>query len=1334
MKTNNTSRAGLQQLLSTGHRRMVLGVLSAVLCMAAYAQVPADPYNYSRKSSFTYDAQTGLLASETVEPDAANVALCVQTTYSYVETNGLNYGNKTSATTSNCAGAPAAAQFLTRTSTSGFTQTNPPAVTINGTPVAQIPGMFAQRISNALNQAETRIHDPRFGVPISLTGPNQLTTTWQLDDFGRKVKELKADGTYVVQAHCIVAAGVDATSNSDTTKGDPINCPIPGGSEVPSDALQFVHSEPRGTNNAKIGPFTRVYIDRMGRQIRTVTESFDGPSQTANRAGVPVVTDQTYTKYGAKDVETQPYYLVSGSSTNAGSSDRGLIKTLVDALGRPTTMYRTDPQGSQLNVDFGSYGTARATITSVAYQGAVTTTTNDAGQVRKEEKNAVGELVRVTDALNAQLAHQRDAFGNLIKTVDALGNAIVVSYDVAGHKVSMNDPDTGLWTYAYNAIGQLTWQQNPTQRASALATTMTYDALGRLRQRVEPEYTSNWYYDAYADASTCVAGVGKLCETSTTGGTSKKFVYDSYGRPLNSRTTVTSGPSFASSVSYDTTTGRVVDQTYPTGLKVSYSYTANGLVQAINLVQSTTGAAVLAANSNLWTVQTVNAWGRPELQTYGNGVVNRAAFDARTGRVSSLSAGLGVATDALNQQFVWNNLGQLTQRNDANGDGNTGAVSDTYTYDSIGRLQTYTVAAPSIPNLSRAVTLQYNALGMLLYKSDVGVYSYSAQGGVRPHALQSVQGVYNSSYLYDANGNMTSASAGKYKNITYTSFNLPDGTAGVVNQAGTVRYTWAYDENHQRIRETRVSSGVTRVTWSMHPDNQGGLAFECDSSTPNCSGTDTSNRHYLSAGGTTIGVLLTGGALPTLGATQLTPPTVSTLVLTKIEYWHKDHLGSLIATTNQAGLVTARYAYDPFGKRRQSNGNYDAFGTLVVDWVTNAASGTDRGYTGHEHLDDIGLIHMNGRIFDPLLGLFLQGDPLIQNPDNLQNYHHYGYCYNNPLSCTDPSGQAFGFDDLLIAIAIIWGAEKVGIIDAHTARQFSSIAVAFYLGPEGVFKGNFGVPQAAISGFVSGLISTGTARGAVIGGLQGMAFQSIGDNFKFTNPDTGAIADWGKFGQAVALHGVVGCVGAVMGGSKCGPGAMSAAFSKAAVPMTGKMDPVLGTAISAVIGGTASVLGGGKFANGAVTAAYGYLFNQVAHKEPVPVPTPPPEVQTALAVLQPLADRAAANVDATCDWRCSIPFVGDSIRGTLIHSEFERLVNASPYAGFTTEQSYLNGVPVVRGTPDSSRADVVYGPVAKPIVAFDLKTGFWSTLSYDQAVQYGKNLPKGTYLTVIKPK
>ena len=152
-------------------------------------------------------------------------------------------------------------------------------------------------------------------------------------------------------------------------------------------------------------------------------------------------------------------------------------------------------------------------------------------------------------------------------------------------------------------------------------------------------------------------------------------------------------------------------------------------------------------------------------------------------------------------------------------------------------------------------------------------------------------------------------------------------------------------------------------------------------------------------------MLVSTGALPSLGATQTTPPSISSIALSKVEYWHKDHLGSLVSTTDQNGAVTARYEYDPFGKRRTASGQYDASGNVVVDWSNTTNNGDQRGYTGHEQLDDIGIIHMNGRIYDPMLGHFMQPDPLIQDPTNLQNFNRYGYCYNNPMTCTDPSGN-----------------------------------------------------------------------------------------------------------------------------------------------------------------------------------------------------------------------------------------------------------------------------------------------------------------------------------------
>jgi len=67
-----------------------------------------------------------------------------------------------------------------------------------------------------------------------------------------------------------------------------------------------------------------------------------------------------------------------------------------------------------------------------------------------------------------------------------------------------------------------------------------------------------------------------------------------------------------------------------------------------------------------------------------------------------------------------------------------------------------------------------------------------------------------------------------------------------------------------------------------------------------------------------------------------------------------------------------------------------------------------RGYTGHEHLNDFGLINMNARLYDPLLARFLAPDPFVGS--GLSNdFNRYIYCQNNPLMFTDPSGE-FNFE------------------------------------------------------------------------------------------------------------------------------------------------------------------------------------------------------------------------------------------------------------------------------------------------------------------------------------
>ncbi len=116
-----------------------------------------------------------------------------------------------------------------------------------------------------------------------------------------------------------------------------------------------------------------------------------------------------------------------------------------------------------------------------------------------------------------------------------------------------------------------------------------------------------------------------------------------------------------------------------------------------------------------------------------------------------------------------------------------------------------------------------------------------------------------------------------------------------------------------------------------------------------------------------------------------------------LSYFHHDHLGSIAAITDENRNIVERLAYDPWGKRRYPDGASDISDSLL-------GKRTDRGYTEHEHLDEMGIIHMNGRVYDPLIGRMMSADPNIQAPYNLKSFNRYSYVWNNPLKMFDPTG------------------------------------------------------------------------------------------------------------------------------------------------------------------------------------------------------------------------------------------------------------------------------------------------------------------------------------------
>ncbi len=91
-----------------------------------------------------------------------------------------------------------------------------------------------------------------------------------------------------------------------------------------------------------------------------------------------------------------------------------------------------------------------------------------------------------------------------------------------------------------------------------------------------------------------------------------------------------------------------------------------------------------------------------------------------------------------------------------------------------------------------------------------------------------------------------------------------------------------------------------------------------------------------------------------------------------------------------------RTSYDPFGQRRNPIWGQAPPGSFT--------SKITKGFTGHEGDDELGLVNMRGRIFDPKLGRFLTTDPIVANLYDGQSFNSYSYVRNNPLAFVDPSG------------------------------------------------------------------------------------------------------------------------------------------------------------------------------------------------------------------------------------------------------------------------------------------------------------------------------------------
>jgi len=181
------------------------------------------------------------------------------------------------------------------------------------------------------------------------------------------------------------------------------------------------------------------------------------------------------------------------------------------------------------------------------------------------------------------------------------------------------------------------------------------------------------------------------------------------------------------------------------------------------------------------------------------------------------------------------------------------------------------------------------------------------------------------------------------------------------------------------------------------------------------------------------------------------------------------------------GVSQTRYTYEPFGITTQ----------------TGISSSNSFAFAGRES-DTAGLYYYRARYYDPATGRFISEDPLAFDGGDVNLYR---YARNNPISFTDPSGEAVPLLLLLPAV----GGTVGGIADVLTAGLCENKWKAFG------------------RGFVSGAV--GTLAGMGVGALTGnpwLAGAATGE--------TSSILDQGLAGEPidaikVAESTAVGAVG-----------------------------------------------------------------------------------------------------------------------------------------------------------------------------------------------------------------
>ncbi|MGK3994888.1 RHS repeat-associated core domain-containing protein [Sorangium sp. So ce1024] len=763
----------------------------------------------------------------------------------------------------------------------------------------------------------------------------------------------------------------------------------------------FGHNRTSSTDFDEEGLFPERYVNAAGH---TTLVEFDGALGVLLKQVDPnqLVTMWAHDGFGRLGIETRPdgttttvtlartkdggpehdAWRVRQRSTTAGGADDTVE---FDSLGRPIRWWWHGPEPEAAQ---GS-GRAKRIMQEVAYDALgehiarrtvpVSEDTPERERLyERYEHDAVGREVRHTTPWNAVTTTEYD--GLLVRITDALDHVTVTEQDPLGRTKAITDAADGITRYSYGPFGLLHTVTDP----GGAVTRMARDAFGRVRQLDDPDRgTTRSIHD----------GFGELISSTDALGRETTWAYDALGRP-DTRVDRLGAERRTTRWTWDTAAhgiGELHALASPDGEK-TYGYTRLGQLETITLridgersplearlgyddlgrIDTVTyptpaGAApfvvahdrdahghVLAVRDSgtklaYWRLSDVDDAGRFREEVFGNGAVTTRSYHADKQRLGHVVTRSGVA-EVQDLDYGYDDLLNLTRRTDALQPRNT---TERFRYDPLQRLTCAYFSEVESASAPCALRYDYHPNGNLTFKSDVGALSYDDP--LHPHA---VTGAGTASFAYDAVGNQIARPGGT--TVRYTPFDLPER---ITQGASTV--TFAYDGDQRRIRKTTPEKETIYF---------GGLYERVT----NAASGAVEHRYHVHSPERVVAIVTRGGADD------------------GTRYVHVDHLGSVDTLTDEDGDVIERRSYDPFGQRRNP-----AWGEPAPPSCT---SKTTQGFTGHEGDDELGLVNMKGRIYDPRIGRFLATDPIVSLPFFGQSWNPYSYVLNNPLVYVDPVG------------------------------------------------------------------------------------------------------------------------------------------------------------------------------------------------------------------------------------------------------------------------------------------------------------------------------------------